>query len=290
MTRIRLLTMLLSGLFILESNALWAAAQQEAPAPATIKEQKQLPPTLGEGKQIYIPGIKPFLWEHHGADPYYPVPDRNALVELSKKPELISDLIGQGFTQAEAEYLQKAFANAKSSDSVITETILPIDTSFQKMRFRHGVKDMVILKGQSLATWQIILPPELGSKVVWPPKVCGNISTSPFLARTETFIFKTEVKERETIKERIVEKPVYVSRPVYYPIDRLVYVDRPVYPVYQEPESSCSRCGKKCKIIFGVLAGAGIGAGVYFSTRGHEKRQVQVVVPYKPPGGGGGVN
>ncbi len=294
MTKIRSLTMLLAGLLILEPNVLWAA-QQEKSAPATIKEQKQLPPTPGEGKEIYIPGIRPFLWERHGADPYYPVPDRNALIELSKKSELLNDLAGQGFTQAEAEYLQKVLASTKNPDSVITETILPIDTPFQKMRFGHGVKDMVILKGQSLATWQIILPPELGSKVVWLPKVCGNICTSPFLARTETFIFKTEVKERETIKERIVEKPVYIPQPVYYPVDRPVYIPKPVYypvdrPVYQEPESSCSRCGRKCKIILGVLAGVGVGAGVYFGTRSHEKRQVQVVVPYKPPGGGGGVN
>ncbi len=237
MTRMRSLTMLLAGLFILESDVLWATQQEEL-APATRREQKQLPPTPDEGKQIYIPGIRPFLWEHHGADPYFPVPDRNALVELSKKPGLLDDLKGQGFPQAEAEYLQKVLASAKNPDSGITETILPIDTPFQKMRFGHGVKDMVILKGQSLATWQIILPPELGSKVVWLPKVCGNICTSPFLARTETFIFKTEVKERETIKERIVEKPVYIPQPVYYPVDRPVYIPKPVYypvdrPVYQ---------------------------------------------------------
>lgn len=281
MTKMRLLAMLLLGLFIFEPNILWAA-QQEEPAPITREEHKQLPPTPGEGRQIYIPGIKPFLWENHGADPYYPVPDRDALVGLSKKQGLLNDLAGQGFTQAEAEYLQKALANAKSSESVITETILPIDTPFQKMRFRHGVKDMVILKGQSVATWQTILPPELGSKVAWLPKICGNICTSPFLAQTETFVFKTEVKERETIKERVVEKPVYIPKPVYYPVDR---------PVYQDPEYSCSWCDKKCKIIIGVLAGAGAGIGVYFGTRGHEKNQVQqVVVPYKPPGGGGGVN
>ncbi len=290
MAKIRSLTILLAGLFILEPDVSWAAQQEEL-APITRNEQKQLPPTPGEGKQIYIPGIRPFLWERHGADPYFPVPDRNALVELSKKSGLLDDLKEQDFTQAEAECLQKAFADAKSSDSVITETTLPVDTPFQKMRFRHGVRDMVILKGQSEAAWQIILPPELGSKVVWLPKVCGNICTSPFLARTETFVFKTEVKERETIKERIVEKPIYVSRPVYYPVDRPVYVDR---PIYQEPEFSRSRCGKKCKIVLGVLAGAGVGAGVYFGTRGHEKPQVQavipIVVPYKPPGGGGGVN
>jgi hypothetical protein len=278
--------MLLLGLFILEPGVLWAA-QQEEPAPITRKEQKQLPPAPGEGKQIYIPGIRPFLWERHGADPYYPVPDRNALVELSKKPELTGDLTtGQGFARAEAEYLQRALANAKSPDSVITETILSVDTPFQKMRFGHGVENMVILRGKSEMAWQIILPPELGSKVVWLPKVCGNICLSPFLAQTETFIFKTEVKERETIKEKLV----YIPKPVYYPVEKPVYIPKPVYypvyrPVYQE--SGSSRCGKKCKIIIGVGIGVGVGAGVYFGTRGHEQ---QAVVPYKPPGGGGKVD
>ncbi|MEK7154283.1 MAG: hypothetical protein AAB792_01875, partial [Patescibacteria group bacterium] len=78
-----------------------------------------------------------------------------------------------------------------------------------------------------------------------------------------------------------VEKPVYVPRPVYYPVDRPVFVERPVYQ-----ESGSSRCGKKCKIVLGVLAG--VGTGIYFGTRGREKHQA--VVPYKPPGGGGGVN
>ena len=278
MPKIGLFSMLLL-VSIPESDVL-RAAQQEGPIPTTRKEQKQLPSAPGEGKQIYIPGIKPFLWERHGADPYYPVSDRDALVELSNKPKLIDDLImGQSLTQVEAEYVQKALANAKSSDSAITETVLSVDTPFQKMRFGHGVKDMVILKGKSEEAWQIILPPELGSKVVWLPKVCGNVCISPFLARTETFIFKTEVKERGKIKEKIVEKPVYIYKPVYYPVNKPVFVER---LVYQAPES---RCGKKCKIVLGVLAGIGVGTGVYFGTR--NKHQI---VPYKPPGGGGGLN
>jgi len=285
-TKIRWLMTLLLGLFILEPGVLWAA-QQEEPVPITRKEQKQLPPAPGEGKQIYIPGIKPFLWERHGADPYYPVPDRNALVELSKKPELTNDLTtGQGFARAEAEYLQRTLANAKSPDSVITETVLSVDTPFQKMRFGHGVENMVILKGKSEMAWQIILPPELGSKVVWLPRVCGNICLSPFLAQTETFVFKTEVKERETTKEKIIEKPTYypIDRPVYYPVDRPIYypVDRSVYQ-----ESEPSWCGKKCKIIIGIGIVVGVGAGVHFGTRGHGQ---QAVVPYKPSGGGGGVD
>lgn len=288
MTRIRLLTILLSSLFVFEPNVLWAA-QQEEPTPITIKEQKQLPPTLGEGKQIYIPGIKPFLWVHHGANPYFPTPDRGTLVKLSRKDNLVQDLTSmqQGFTKPEAEFVKNALAHATDPGSIITEVTLPVDTPIQRMRSKIGVEPMVILKGQPEPSWQIILPPELGSKVIWIPKICGNICLSPFPAQTQTFVFKTEVKEREMVRERIVEKPVYIPRPVYYPVDRPVYIDR---PIFQGPESSCSRCGKKCKIVLGVLAGAGAGAGVYFGTRGHEKRQAQVVVPYKPPGGGGGVN
>jgi hypothetical protein len=283
MTEMRPLTMFLSGLFVLELNVLLATQQESAPAPAVTREKHgQLPPTPGQGREIYIPGIRPFLWEHHGAAPYFPVPNRDTLLELSKKSELIKDLTEQGFAQKEAEYLQRAFANAKSYDSVITETQLSVGTPLQKMRFRNGVKDMVILAGKSEEAWQVILPPELGSRVVWLPKVCGNICLSPFPAQTQTFVFKTEVKERERIREKIVEKPVpvYVPQPVYYPVDR---------PVYQEPGCSYSRCGRKCKIVLGVLAGVGAGAGVYFGTRGRGKRQ-QTVIPYKPPGGGGGVN
>lgn len=279
--KIRLLMIfLLSGLLVLGPGILWAA-QQEEPVPVTVREQKQLPPTPGEGAQIYLPGVKPFLWEHHGVDPYYPVPERNALVELSKKPGLTSDLAEQGFTQAEAEFIQKALADAKNEGSVITETVLPVDTPIQRMRFGHGVKAMVILKGKAEEAWQIILPPEMGSRVVWLPKVCGNICLSPFPARTETFVTKTETKTEIKEREKIIKKPVYISRPVYYPVDRPVFVERPVYQ-----ESGSSWCGKKCKITLGVLAG-GVGAGIYFGTRG---RKGQVVVPYKPPGGGGGVD
>lgn len=279
MTRMRsmrsLMIFLLSGLPILGPGILWAA-QQEEPIPVTMREQKQLPPTPGEGAQIYLPGAKPFLWEHHGADPYYLVPERNALVDLSEKPGLTSDLAEQGFTQAEAEYLQRALANAKSPDSVVTEVTLPVDTPFQRMRFGHGVKAMVILKGKAEEAWQIVLPPQIGSRVIWLPKVCGNICLSPLPARTETFVIKTEVKERERII-RVEKPPVYIPKPVYRPVDRPVFIERPVY------QESGSRCGKKCKITLGVLAG-GIVTGVYFGTR-H-----QAVVPYKPPGGGGGVN
>jgi len=256
---------------------------------AQIREEtKQSPPKPGEGREVYLPGVRPFLWIHHGASPYFPVPDRNALIKLSQKEGFIQDLTSmqQAFTKPEADFIKNALAHATDSDSIITEVVLPVDTPIQRMRLKTEVEPMVILKGQPEPSWQIILPPELGSKVIWIPKVCGNICLSPFPAQTQTFVFKTEVQERE--KERVVEKPIYIERPVYRTIEKRVYVDRPVFVerpvVYQE--SGSSWCGKKCKIIIGVLAGVGVGTGVYFGTRNKN----QVVVPYKPPGGGGGVN
>lgn len=287
---------LLCFVMITTSTPAQEIKESETFMPQVREETKQFPPKPGEGKEVYLAGMRPFLWVNHGASPYFPAPDRDALVRLSQNGNLVQDLTStqQAFAKLEAEFIKNALAHAKDSDSIITEVILPVDTPIQRMRLKTGVEPMVILKGKPEPSWQIILPPELGSKVVWIPKVCGNICLSPFPAQTQTFVFKTEVQERE--KERVVEKPVYIERPVYRTIEKSVYVDRPIFvdrPVYQE--SGPSRCGKKCKIALVVLGVVGASAGTYFGTRGHEKPQVQTVIPpivapYKPPGGGGGVN
>ncbi len=191
------------------------AFQQSQPAETTKIEERQVPPAPQETKGIYVPGVTPFLWEHHGANPYIPggVPTRESLIEMSKKLSLISDLRAQGFTIDQANAVKQALADANNPQAV-AEIEMTLDTGCRNMRFATGVVPMVILKGKAEPAWQIILPKELGSLVVWIPKVCGNVCLSVFPAQHEVVTFQTEVKEREAPAPKpeikVVEKEVQV--------------------------------------------------------------------------------
>ncbi|MBI4120304.1 MAG: hypothetical protein HY454_02455 [Parcubacteria group bacterium] len=218
-------------------------------------EERQVPPKPGEGKNIYVPGVRPFLWINHGGDPYFPCPDRASLVSGFARlgsSRVMRDLQEQGLTEDQARYVWAEFS--RGTDSKVTETVFSVDTPLERMRFGHGVRAMVVVKGRAESAWQLILPLELGSGVVYLPKICCNISVSPFKAQTE----KTELIVRTMTEVREKKILVPVSFPEYQ--DRNVFKTLPAAPDPPNPSAS-----KKRWWIIPVLVG--VGVGIFVATR-----------------------
>lgn len=254
----------------------------------TRTEIRQIPPNPAETTGIYIPGVKPFLWQNHGGMPYFPAPERSYLIRLSQKESLVEDLIGQSLSPEQANFVKRALENAETAHDQIGEVILPVDTSIRNMRFGAGrLVPMVIVKGSPVPAWQIILPPELGSLIVWFPKICGNPCLSVTRAELERLTLETEIREREKIVE--VEKEVVRQEQIPLYVDRSVHrTTKKTVNIYHIENGGC---GKGCKLlIFGALVGAAITTGVVLSNKDETPSPTPDNSPYKPPGGGGGVD
>ena len=253
-----------------------AVAQEvRPPVPGEQVERKQIPPDPSTGRSIYVTGHRPFLWEHPGTDPYVEggVKTREELAEMAKKESFITDLKNHNgvFTSEQAEFIRDTLLAAASPDSKVSEVNLVDGTAMEIMRYGKGVVPMVILKAELPTyggmgnTWQFVLPERLGSRVIWIPKICGNICLSPFPAAVQETTIRTETQIVEVPK--IVDRPVMVDRPVVVEKQVPVFVEKPIFVDRPVPQPATIKKSSKWPWIAAGIAGAAV-AGILLPRMG----------------------
>ena len=221
----------------------------------TIAQQAQVAEWTGDNRAQsgatvnQAVGVRPFRWEHHGLQPYFPIPDcdRDIFVKMAEIPTLIEDLMHPqvGFNRPQAEYIRSLIQNGKSTEEA-PEIIFQTNGSAEAMLFgpepenryklhnpnfpvteRINVSAYVVNTSSPERAFQITMPASLGSIVIRIPCICGNLFKHPFPAmKPEPVQIVTEVREvpviREVPRDVVKEIPVIDEAKLKKAIDEAV--------------------------------------------------------------------
>lgn len=232
-------------------------------------EERLVPPRPEDCRDVFTPT---FNWSNYGGDPYFtPLATRQELTRMVEKPGLEKDLQERlGFTSIQAITLKEELKRATEPTSQILEVTLPTNTSIEQMLFGRGlVQRRVTVAGPPVEAWQIILSRQLGSRVVWFAKPCGNIAVSACPAQLERTILETAVREVEVSGP---PGPPGLTGPP----------GPPGPPGPAGPPGSVERKGWSKKWLLVPLVAAGTAVATYFATRGRRDTPIIVTTPPGP--------